>query len=190
MPTGAMRGKFSSLLEQYKSGPQAAFDDFVAWFKASAPMKVGDKVHTADGYFVLEQIFFDLQAKNDAEEGQYLLKNGDETFRDPKDQLFSEDFDYFDYADAGQRVLIWKLQVSLHWGEAHPEVMIAPPSDGASVVGLVQIGTLCTAIDSLEFFLDGSRIGPASAEQFSMYWDTGGTSVGDHEITAVGRFGD
>jgi hypothetical protein len=190
MPKDAMRGKFKSLLQQYQSEPETAFNEFVAWFKAETAWKEGDKVHTEDGYYVLEQIFFHLLAKDNAQETQHLLNDGEWTNRSPTDQLFNESFDCIDYSDASQKVLIWDLLVAIHWGKANVGISILDPLDGAQVAGNVTIGTLTFAIDKVDFLVDGRTIGTDSEGPFSMDWDTSAESEGEHTLKVIGYFGD
>ena len=68
-----------------------------------------------------------------------------------------------------------------------PTVAVSAPANGATVTGVTAITANAadsTAVDHVDFFVDGAAVGTQTSGPFSVSWDSNDVSNGSHAITA------
>jgi len=88
-------------------------------------------------------------------------------------------------AIAGSQVTVLK---QTHPDSTPPTVALTSPGTGAAVAGTVTVAATASgpaAIGSLQFLLDGGALGPpVTAPPYSYAWNTAGTPLGSHLLSA------
>ncbi len=72
---------------------------------------------------------------------------------------------------------------------APPTVSLTAPADGATVSGSIVLSASAsdnTAVDHVNFLVDGNNVGTATSAPWSINWNSASVADGQHSITAVG----
>ncbi len=189
----AFNGKFKQLLEENNGDFRLAMGYFLSWFYNYEPrINLGDEAITDNGVYQLEQMFFQIIAKDDLNVVQHVNAVGADTSRKAEDWVFSESFLS---EDSEGKLYTWELLAVVHWALAAKSVTVFEPQNGASVSGIVQIQALTNGdilnaanFDSIGFYVDQENICTDTTAPFTCYWDTTNAAGGDHFINLVANY--
>ncbi len=167
-----------------------AFGYYLAWFFSNVDI-IGFTTECGDTIYEAVGVFLDLNWQSGGTSGSEAYMEGE------KDISTVMQFSYTsDYTTSGGINNSYSLLVTVYFSETEtiPEsecnISILEPLPNATVSGLETISTYIVTgednadITSVDFYIDGTKVGSDSEPPFEYIWDTSTYSEGEHTLQA------